>query len=502
MALDIAIITNLRERKGLYRDSQVLAETLQGHNLTVIDFRDEPQGTHDLVIFLEVVKEQFLGKRNWWVVNPDWSKDEFLQYMDAFEYVLCKTRDTERIFKPLVDRTVYTGFTCEDKYDPEIKREKVFFHAFRGSTAKGTTAIHEASQIEPFSRILAYNMTDEVLKKSQNKCLFHLYPSEYEGWGHALHEGLSVGAVVVSTDIPPMNEMEGVAYLIPPVTTGKLCLATTGAVNARGVLDAVEWCQGLSDAKITAYSEDARASFLREQEHFHKTIGELVSSPSTYVIPPPKLPTIPGRESVAVILATYGDRDQWDKIARKAMKSICEQSRPPDEFIRVHGKTLREARNEGVRQARSTWCLFIDADDEYDIYYIDSMFAAKGDLRYPKMEILDGEKVRIPAMYGTLLDGNYICIGAMFRRDYFLRVGGFLDEEIYEDWSLWLRMEKAGAKIGASHAIYKINFNPNGRNQQAANLPRWAVEIPKRAEKWATYAQELVPVEAEVEVVR
>ena len=57
-----------------------------------------------------------------------------------------------------------------------------------------------------------------------------------------------------------------------------------------------------------------------------------------------------------------------------------------------------------------------------------------------------------------------------FGREDFLRVGGFKDNKIWEDWSLWLRMWKAGADVQPSLAVYIQNVNPNGRNSQFGTL--------------------------------
>jgi glycosyltransferase involved in cell wall biosynthesis len=52
-------------------------------------------------------------------------------------------------------------------------------------------------------------LTDNQLRALQNASEVHVQPSQAEGYGHVIGEGMSCGAVVVTTDAPPMNELVG-----------------------------------------------------------------------------------------------------------------------------------------------------------------------------------------------------------------------------------------------------------------------------------------------------
>jgi len=106
---------------------------------------------------------------------------------------------------------------------------------------------------------------------------------------------------------------------------------------------------------------------------------------------------------------------------------------------------------------------FLDADDEYDEHYAEDMIAGEGTLRYPRIKrIYPNGCEQLISGSGNLRERNFICIGACFRREDFLVVGGFRELPILEDWDLWLRMK---VDIQPSKAIYIQHFNPNGRNQ-------------------------------------
>lgn len=190
-------------------------------------------------------------------------------------------------------------------------------------------------------------------------------------------------------------------------------------------------------------------------------------------------------ETVGVCVATFGDRDKWEEIARPALVSISGQSRQPDQIVYVHGETLADARNTAIERLDTTWCIVCDADDFLDERYVEQMLEGEGTLRFPRVRKVygDGREELIEYEKGNLLDRNFIVIGAMFRREDFLKVGGFNQSiPIFEDWELWLRMWKlAGVDIQPSRAVYVQNYNPQGRNQdQSVDIGYWYNTIRNR----------------------
>lgn len=175
--------------------------------------------------------------------------------------------------------------------------------------------------------------------------------------------------------------------------------------------------------------------------------------------------------SVSVIIPVCGD-SEWDEIAQRAEASAWDQSHKPDQVLVVRADTVAQARNQGSEMATSDWQIFLDADDTLDHWYVQAMTdACLSENRIYRPCTLgvyedgteDAEPVLIPRR--NLNTGNFIVIGAMHRRDAFMKAGGFQEYPILEDWDLWLTMVNQGAEVReVPHAIYRVSVRPGSRN--------------------------------------
>ncbi|WP_425599948.1 glycosyltransferase [Xanthomonas melonis] len=289
---------------GLTRDMVLMAQTLRAGGVPVQEVGFTSQRMHDtgretrlwasrllfgrvsLQIFSERVYARCLplGQRNLLVPNPEWLLPKWLPLLPKFDAVLCKTRHAERIFQSLGCATRYIGFTSPDRYDAQVPRQRAFFHLAGRSTAKGTRVLLDTWQRHPEwplltvvqnprtagKPIVAPNidhrvryLDDAELRRLQNAHLFHICPSEAEGFGHYLMEALSVGAVTLATDGEPMNELVTPAHgvMIPVSTVRQRRLASYYYVDAAGIAHAVETALAMPQAELDRLSAGARAFY-------------------------------------------------------------------------------------------------------------------------------------------------------------------------------------------------------------------------------------------------
>jgi hypothetical protein len=110
----------------------------------------------------------------------------------------------------------------------------------------------------------------------------------YEGYGHALHEGIGCGAVVITVDRPPMNEFGCPTNLyVTPYRTRNHCLATFHIVAA-SIYEAAKRAIALGEEERAKLSAQARKVFLKDNEEFAERFskllgreGHVVSMPSS-----------------------------------------------------------------------------------------------------------------------------------------------------------------------------------------------------------------------------
>jgi hypothetical protein len=257
----------------------------------------------DLNLMLERIRPEYfaLARRNVLVPNPEWFDDEDRRWLGGVDAVFTKTRHAAPLFEALGCRSVHTGFTSLDRLRAEVPREPAFFHLGGRSVNKGSQALLDLwlrkphwpaltmvqratlampAQLPANIRLLDGYLDDDDLRVLQNRHRFHLCPSETEGFGHHLVEGMSVGAIVLATDAPPMNELVGAerGVLVAPNRSGTQRLATTWFVDPAALEAAVERMLAFDESACTAIGARARAWWESNDRAFREHLASAITS--------------------------------------------------------------------------------------------------------------------------------------------------------------------------------------------------------------------------------
>lgn len=187
--------------------------------------------------------------------------------------------------------------------------------------------------------------------------------------------------------------------------------------------------------------------------------------------------------TVGVVVGTFGDPAVWNPLARRAIDSVLAQTCKPDDWVHVHAQSLQEARNRGAElMADHRYLIFLDADDELHPNYVEAMTtaASRAMTRSDSRDFLFRPITQGVHEDGSIEDPQWIpvtdfrvrncaVIGTMCPTDLFLKLGGFQDYPVLEDWALWRAMTAAGARlVDVEAAIYRIFIRTDSRNAPAA----------------------------------
>lgn len=179
----------------------------------------------------------WLAPRNVLIPNQEWFGPAFRVHLPSITEVWAKSRLAQRLFSPLGCTVRWLGWTSADRLIPGMGTQKqcVGLHVAGSSIGKGTDAVLDVWARNPTwptlrvlrrqhdyaGRTLPWRERDSgpniemitervdeaTLCRLQNESALYLCPSQAEGFGHVILEGLSVGGVVITTDAPPMNEL-------------------------------------------------------------------------------------------------------------------------------------------------------------------------------------------------------------------------------------------------------------------------------------------------------
>jgi glycosyltransferase involved in cell wall biosynthesis len=264
--------------------------------------RERRDTRFDVGVSFEMLMPEFLAlsRRNALIPNPEWFRDEYAPHLGAVDRVFAKTHHAIAPFEALGADVRFVGFTSLDRRRPDVPREPRFLHLAGRSGTKGTRALIDLWQRKPRWPTLTIvqreklslpavpvpnlelrtsYLNETVLTELANRCVFHLCPSETEGFGHHIVEGLGVGAVLLTTDAPPMNELvtHERGILVPYARTGVQRLATTYFVDEAALADGIERMLALDESQRRVYGECARAAFEAKDRAFRERIVETIA---------------------------------------------------------------------------------------------------------------------------------------------------------------------------------------------------------------------------------
>lgn len=295
--MKIRIVTNISDGKGLWQDYLILRRVLQelGHEVIGNQFNQPPCGEHcDINIFLETIEERFFrwADRQWVFPNPEWWMPEYDLYLPVLERICCKTPHAYELFADKSDGAELTGFMAHDKMNAAVERHPAYLHIAGGSQVKNTDAILAAWQTGEVDIPLivvgrywsgASNLNNvkwmpyvsrEELTGLQNACLYHLMPSQYEGYGHVVHEALSVGAILLTLDHPSLDHLPAVRT--KPKRTMPYRLATLAVMDKEDVFALVKAAAVITPTQMVSLSQSARKFYEKECRDFRENMEVLL----------------------------------------------------------------------------------------------------------------------------------------------------------------------------------------------------------------------------------
>lgn len=254
-------------------------------------------------LFLERIFPRWLHTApvNLLVPNQERFPVRHLDRLKKIDHVLCKSRHALDIFRTHHPSCHFTGFTSRDLHRSDILRNpRGLLHLAGRSTLKGTETILKLWQHHPewptltllqhrdnapdqvpdnVSLVTDY-LSEEELTTLVNQHPIHLCPSLSEGWGHYLVEAMTCGALVITTDGPPMNELirPDRGLLVEVAHTEPRHLGTNFHVDPASLEKAITQALALPEEERHRLGKSARVWATRNHEEFSRRFVALLDT--------------------------------------------------------------------------------------------------------------------------------------------------------------------------------------------------------------------------------
>lgn len=291
---------------GLRKDRNILQSELKklGHHVLCTppgkyrgsDKREIPEA--DINIFVEKIWSSFLpyAKKNYFIPNPEWCKASATEIRKKCDLILCRTHDSLNIYSLSHPNPYLLKFISEDHHiDDVVKDFYKPLHAIGKSFFKGTASVLNVWEkrgdfpkltfmqgldlFHPQSQnMIIHNglLREKEFIRVQNEHGLHICTSQAEGFGHYIIEAMSTGAVVITTDAPPMNEY---------ITDKRFLVRTKGhkiknmghvyEIDEEHLEEVIERALNMDENQLKEVGQKNREFFLNMREDFRERLEAL-----------------------------------------------------------------------------------------------------------------------------------------------------------------------------------------------------------------------------------
>lgn len=261
---------------------------------------------YDLNIFIQQPRAWWMpvARRSVLIPNPDWIDDSELKGVKKMNAIWCKTRHALKIFDQMGCSSHFLGFTSPVAVQEESSLQRNpwgCLHIGGSSNLKGTKVLIDQwkknpqwpiltilSQIETHKNAVAgvANITliseklpaNEVTNLRANNGI-HIQMSETEGYGHVISESMASGAVVVTLEAEPMNELinSSNGFLVQAHLIGKHYLAECFSPLSPSFQKIMEEVFSSSRELLSEKSQKAKQDFFLNRKSFEGNLRLLLS---------------------------------------------------------------------------------------------------------------------------------------------------------------------------------------------------------------------------------
>jgi hypothetical protein len=438
----VNLVCTHRNQTGLAADVDILQgiwaavdETIQFRRILIA----QPECLEaEINVFLEVINPSLFtyAAKNIFIPNPEWCYKAWIPNFSSFDEIWCKTHEAVEIFKQHHSNVKYIGWTSIAKRPSEKKN----FHKALYLAGKNIYR-HPQLIVDAYVKALEQNIKvpelhvvydgtrmnvnlpdaakekvilhSETLKQGAyddlvDECGLSICLSGAEGFGHAVNEAASTGAVLLLNEIEPFKEFGYKAVWAkeekPESVPHPECMGVIVRSTVDACVKALETYADLQFKTRKLIGKSNHARFVERHDTWVKDTQEFLKPYTTTeefsidksAIPEDDLPSVTivtptrNRPEFIEICAGCVDSQCYPKYKLEWIilddgKDTCEEfvSHIPyaRHILMTDGKTIAQKRNLGAKLAKHEIIIHMDDDDIYPpnsiLFRVSMMLRAK-----------------------------------------------------------------------------------------------------------------------------